>query len=67
MTDQAKARPRSAARRYPVRRKHVEDLLDQALADTFPASDPVAVAQPAPEVPPADAPDDEPRGEDEPQ
>jgi len=52
MTDQAKARPQPAARRDPSRRKHINDLLDQALEDTFPASDPVAVLQPAPDVEP---------------
>ena len=64
MTNQVKARPQSAARRDQSHRKHVDALLDQALQDTFPASDPVAALQPAPDVPPAD---DEPRGEDEPQ
>jgi ankyrin repeat protein len=29
------------------REEHLERLLDQALADTFPASDPVAVSSPA--------------------
>jgi hypothetical protein len=28
-------------------RDHVEDLLDEALAQTFPASDPIAVSPPA--------------------
>jgi hypothetical protein len=32
-------------------RKHLEDLLDEALAETFPASDPVAMLQPAPKSP----------------
>ena len=27
-----------------ARRKHVEDLLDEGLEETFPASDPVAIA-----------------------
>jgi len=61
MTDHSKARPQPAARRDPSRRKHVQDLLDQALEDTFPASDPVAVLQPAPDVEPTD---DEPGSED---
>jgi len=30
------------------RRRRQEEALDEALADTFPASDPVAVEQPAP-------------------
>jgi hypothetical protein len=29
-------------------RKHQEDALDEALKDTFPASDPVSVEQPTP-------------------
>jgi hypothetical protein len=32
-------------------RKHVEDLLDEALEQTFPASDPVAMIQPTPDLP----------------
>jgi hypothetical protein len=52
MTDPAKARPPSAARRDQSRRKHADELLDQALADTFPASDPVATLQPAPDIQP---------------
>jgi hypothetical protein len=30
-------------------RRHIEKLLDEALAETFPASDPVAVTPPAPD------------------
>ena len=30
------------------KRRHRDDALDEALEDTFPASDPVAPAQPAP-------------------
>jgi hypothetical protein len=32
-------------------REHQEDLLDEALAETFPASDPVSMVQPAPGSP----------------
>lgn len=32
-------------------REHIEKLLDEALEQTFPASDPVAIIQPAPETP----------------
>jgi hypothetical protein len=32
-------------------REHLEELLDEALAETFPASDPVAMLQPAPGPP----------------
>jgi hypothetical protein len=64
MTDPAKARPPSAARRASSRRKHADELLDQALADTFPASDPVAALQPAPDIQPDEDPDIQ-RDEDE--
>lgn len=33
-------------------RKYQEDALDDALKNTFPASDPVSMAQPAPRRPP---------------
>ena len=49
MNERAKDRSQSAARRDPSRRKHLDELLDQALEATFPASDPVAMVQPAPE------------------
>jgi hypothetical protein len=35
----------------PEDRQHREELLDEALAETFPASDPVAMVQPAPDLP----------------
>lgn len=51
----AKRVPPVAPKRQPYQ-KHVDELLDQALADTFPASDPPAMLEPAPhselEVPP---------------
>ena len=56
MTQHVKDRPQSGgARREEARRRHLDKLLDQALEDTFPASDPVAVVQPAPEPHPDDA------------
>jgi hypothetical protein len=48
MTQRTKDRPPSDAGGQS-RRKHLDQLLDQALEDTFPASDPVALLQPAPE------------------
>jgi hypothetical protein len=33
-------------------KKHKDELLDEALKDTFPASDPPAMLQPVPNVPP---------------
>jgi hypothetical protein len=35
-------------------KKHVNELLDEALEETFPASDPPAILEPAPDSPPAD-------------
>jgi hypothetical protein len=32
----------------PERRRKIDDKLDEALRETFPASDPVSVTQPAP-------------------
>jgi hypothetical protein len=49
MSQRAKDRPPPDADHGESRRKHLDQLLDQALEDTFPASDPVAVLQPAPE------------------
>jgi hypothetical protein len=41
-------RQREAEREERERRRRQEEALDEALRDTFPASDPVAVEQPAP-------------------
>jgi hypothetical protein len=49
MTQRTKDRPPTGAGQGRSARKHFDELLDQALEDTFPASDPVAVLQPAPE------------------
>lgn len=47
------AKPASAAKagaaKAGSRRKHAEELLDEALAETFPASDPVEMLEPAPQ------------------
>jgi hypothetical protein len=41
----------STSRTSGTDREHLEKLLDEALAETFPASDPVAMLQPAPKSP----------------
>lgn len=41
-------KPKSAPK--PADRKHTEELLDEALDETFPASDPPAMLEPNPEV-----------------
>ena len=38
----------SSSRRERARRQHQEEALDDALKNTFPASDPVSIVQPAP-------------------
>jgi len=38
------------------KRRHQEEALDDALKNTFPASDPVSIVQPAPPASPADSP-----------
>jgi hypothetical protein len=48
------ASPQSSRRRAPRKPaswQHTDALLDEALKDTFPASDPPALTQPAPEEP----------------
>ena len=46
---EAKRKPRQDSRsRLRPERRHQEDALDEALKDTFPASDPVSVEQPTP-------------------
>ena len=41
-------RPLQADHAERVRRQHQEEVLDDALENTFPASDPVSIVQPAP-------------------
>jgi hypothetical protein len=49
LADTKRKRQRDEAERDEhERRRRQEEALDQALMDTFPASDPVAVEQPAP-------------------
>lgn len=38
------------AKKQTAERRHRDQLLDQALADTFPASDALAILEPAPEL-----------------
>ena len=38
--------PRGDADRIAGERRHLEDALDEALENTFPASDPVSIEQP---------------------
>jgi hypothetical protein len=40
--------PRGDVDRKENARRHQEDALDEALANTFPASDPVSIEQPTP-------------------
>jgi len=40
---------KAGAAKTESRRKHAEELLDEALAETFPASDPVEMLEPAPQ------------------
>ena len=50
LADAKRKRQRDEAEREEhERRRRQEEALDQALMDTFPASDPVAVEQPAPD------------------
>jgi hypothetical protein len=42
----AMKRPDARRRRAEKRRQAIDDMLDQALEDTFPGSDPVAATQP---------------------
>jgi hypothetical protein len=41
-------RDQSSSRRERARRQHQEEALDDALKNTFPASDSVSIEQPAP-------------------
>jgi hypothetical protein len=52
MTDRSKKSPiPSDAESAKQAKKHKDDLLDEALKETFPASDPPAILQPVPNVP----------------
>ena len=50
MNDDPKRKPRQRNRRILTERarQHQEEALDDALKNTFPASDPVSIEQPAP-------------------
>ena len=48
--DQAKIE-QPTRERPPGRRQKLDQLLDEALEETFPASDPVSISQPAPAAP----------------
>jgi hypothetical protein len=65
VTSQAgKPRPTSKAakpKQRSNRKKHVNELLDEALEETFPASDAVAMLEPAPDSHSADRDNGEPR------
>ena len=52
MTAQPKQGDKSRApkRNEKAERKHIEDELDEGLRETFQASDPVAITQPAPDA-----------------
>jgi hypothetical protein len=47
-------------RKPPFGREHVESLLDEALEESFPASDPIAIDFRTPQASPRAANDDEP-------
>jgi hypothetical protein len=58
MTDRPEKSPvPSNAESAKQAKKHKDELLDEALKQTFPASDPPAMLQPAPDAPPPE--DDE--------
>ena len=47
-----KAKPvKPGAKRSEDRRRHLDEVLEEGLKETFPASDPVAVVEPAPTRP----------------
>jgi hypothetical protein len=55
-------RPRAVGSRPAEQAARIDDKLDAALADTFPASDPVALTQPAPSDEPPEPPPHQPSG-----
>jgi hypothetical protein len=54
MTGRAPKPPSHPERPKPPdkEKKHLDELLDEALEETFPASDPAAILEPAPDSPP---------------
>jgi hypothetical protein len=48
MIAEAKRHPARGDEREEDARRHLENALDEALANTFPASDPVSIEQPTP-------------------
>jgi hypothetical protein len=50
MTGQSQTLPSAAKtpKLSPKEKKHLDELLDEALEETFPASDPPAILEPAP-------------------
>lgn len=55
MAGQSRKRPaKPKAARPPTKKEHQDELLDEALEETFPASDPVAMIEPAPGAPATD-------------
>ena len=56
MTGHSKKLPSGRKKPKPPEQdeKHREELLDEALKQTFPASDPPAMLEPVPDSPPAD-------------
>lgn len=56
MTERSRKLPAAPKKPKPSQRdrKHVDELLDEALEETFPASDPPAMLEPVPELPQAD-------------
>jgi hypothetical protein len=52
MTDRPQKPPPQSPGSAQQKKKHQDDLLDEALKDTFPASDPPAMLQPVPGAPP---------------
>jgi hypothetical protein len=56
MTRRTQKRPRQTRppKPSPEEKKHINGLLDEALEETFPASDPPAMLEPAPDSPNAD-------------
>jgi hypothetical protein len=56
MIGRSRKPPAASKKPRPSQRdkKHVDELLDEALEETFPASDPPAMLEPLPDSPPAD-------------
>jgi nicotinate phosphoribosyltransferase len=55
MTSTPKARkPKQKRNRKAIERRRLEAALEEGLEETFPASDPVAVTEPRPQIRPVD-------------